>query len=46
MDKERMERFVKDIREQRAKECETTGHFFGKANECIKCGSKMEEVFQ
>ncbi|MGP6207912.1 MULTISPECIES: hypothetical protein [Cuniculiplasmataceae] len=46
MDIERMERFVKTIREQRARECENSGHFFGKANECTMCGSKMEEIFQ
>ena len=46
MNEERMEKFVKWIREQRASECEKSGHFFGKANECRNCGSKFEEVFQ
>ena len=46
MDMERMENFLKGIREQRARECEMNGHFFGKANECRNCGSKFEEVFQ
>ena len=44
MDRERMNRFVEKVREQKAREQCQKGHYYRSGKECENCGLPVEEA--